>query len=215
MIVKAINPNGLPAATLEKSPSTRSKILATALHVFAEAGYEGASIRAIGEAAGVSFQTIPYHFSNKETLWEQAVMAAVAETGALIRAAATSLDVLTPADRLRVQIQTLVRLTAQRPDLTRAVFREAMKDSPRYHRIFEHTSLTLFTEIRRILSEAQAAGVIKDDIDVEYLVFIIHGALFTRVLAPAESHRLTGQSMTDLEVIDKHADTIFRLLLQA
>ena len=214
MVVKETDPNLKPAATQEEQPTTRSRILKTALRVFAEAGYEGASIRAIGEAAGVSFQTIPYHFSNKETLWEQAVMSAVNETGELIKAASTSLDVLNPEDRLKVQIQTLVRLTAQRPELTRAVFREAMKDSPRYRRVFEHTSRSLFTEIRDVLSEAQASGIVKPDIDLDYLVFIIHGALFTRVLAPAESHRLTGQSMTDPDVIDKHADTIFRLLLQ-
>lgn len=201
-----------PAET-GKSPDTRLRILKAALRVFAEYGYEGASIRAIGEAAGVGFQTIPYHFSNKETLWEQAIAHAVEEAGATIKAAATSLDLLAPEDKLRLQVLTLMRLTAQQPDLTRAVFREAMKDSPRYRRVFDQTSLVLFTEIRTMLTDAREAGIIKNDIDIENLVFIVHGALFTRVLAPAESERITGKSMKDHSVIDEHAQTIVQLLL--
>ena len=36
---------------------------------FAEYGYEGASLRAIADNAGVSFQLIAYYFGSKEELW--------------------------------------------------------------------------------------------------------------------------------------------------
>ena len=47
----------------------RSRLLHAAADVFAEFGFEGASLRAIADAAGVSFQLIAYYFGSKEELW--------------------------------------------------------------------------------------------------------------------------------------------------
>ncbi len=213
MNVKHADAESERASATEKPTDTRLRILRAALQTFSEVGFEGASIRSIGDAAGVGFQTIHYHFSNKEELWVESVLAATGETGNAIRAGAIAFDLLPPEDKLKAKIQTLVRLTAQHPDLTRAVFREAMKDSPRYHRVFDQTSLGLFNELRDTLKEAQSDGVIKANIDLEYLIFIVHGAMFTRVLAPAEAERITGNSMSNSAVVDKHAQTIIELLL--
>ena len=141
------------------------------------------------------------------------ILAAAGETGDAIRAGSIAFDLLAPKDKFKAKIQTLVRLTAQNPDFTRAVFREAMKDSARYQRVFDQTSLGLFKELRETLNEAQEAGLVKADINLDYLVFIVHGAMFTRVLAPAESERITGESMNDAAVVDEHARTITNMLL--
>ena len=47
----------------------RSRLLHAAADVFAEFGFEGASLRAIADTAGVSFQLIAYYFGSKEELW--------------------------------------------------------------------------------------------------------------------------------------------------
>src|SRR5437763_12601817 len=49
---------------------TRERILDSAERLFADHGFEGASIRAIVEAAKVNLAAVHYHFRSKETLLE-------------------------------------------------------------------------------------------------------------------------------------------------
>lgn len=48
----------------------RDRIIAAALEVFSEFGFDGASMRTIAEKAGVSAGLIHHHFKDKETLWK-------------------------------------------------------------------------------------------------------------------------------------------------
>jgi AcrR family transcriptional regulator len=51
------------------SPSARERILEKAEQLFAEYGFDGASIRQIGLAAGVPLALLGYHFGSKEGLY--------------------------------------------------------------------------------------------------------------------------------------------------
>lgn len=64
---------GIPAVTAEttrtpKAEQTRAHILATALTLFRERGYERTTMRAVAETAGVSVGNAYYHFESKEHL---------------------------------------------------------------------------------------------------------------------------------------------------
>lgn len=71
---------------------TRNRILAVSLSLFAQRGFEGASTRAIADAAGVNVATLSYHFGGKQGLYDavvshvadelvQALPAAIAQAG--------------------------------------------------------------------------------------------------------------------------------------
>ena len=55
---------------------TRSKLLQAAGVEFAEKGFEGATVRAICDRAGVNLAAVNYHFGDKERLYEEVVMLA-------------------------------------------------------------------------------------------------------------------------------------------
>jgi AcrR family transcriptional regulator len=65
---------------------TREKILAAALDVFAEKGFDGASIADIAAVARTPKSLLQYHFGNKEELWKACLEQ-------------TSLPLLQPLDR--------------------------------------------------------------------------------------------------------------------
>lgn len=50
-------------------PDARDLILEAALKVFAQFGFDGTTMRQIGQEAGVSAGLIHHHFKDKETLW--------------------------------------------------------------------------------------------------------------------------------------------------
>ena len=61
----------------EQATLTRERVLAAAAALFAERGYDGASIAAVAERAGVSQETVYARFHNKRTLLGELVQAAV------------------------------------------------------------------------------------------------------------------------------------------
>jgi len=62
---------------LEQAEQTRLRVLDAAAKLFEERGYDGASIAAIAEAAGVSAETVYARFRNKRTLLGELVRRAV------------------------------------------------------------------------------------------------------------------------------------------
>src|SRR6201995_3946447 len=62
-----------PAPELSQE-NTRDKILSAAGEVFAEQGFEGATVRAITERAGVNVAAVNYHFRDKAELYTRVVI---------------------------------------------------------------------------------------------------------------------------------------------
>ena len=56
---------------MNATPSTRDRILAAAETLFAQRGFDGASLRQLTTAAGVNLAAVNYHFGSKEKLVEE------------------------------------------------------------------------------------------------------------------------------------------------
>ncbi|MEM8664056.1 MAG: TetR/AcrR family transcriptional regulator [Pseudomonadota bacterium] len=57
----------------QRSEDTRGRILDAAEHLFADRGYDGASIRDVAAAAGVQVHAVGYHFGPKDELFDAVV----------------------------------------------------------------------------------------------------------------------------------------------
>src|ERR1700740_2655251 len=68
--------------------NTRDKILSAAGEVFAEQGFDGATIRAITERAGVNVAAVNYHFRDKTEVYTKVVLEACLVQAALADAIA-------------------------------------------------------------------------------------------------------------------------------
>jgi AcrR family transcriptional regulator len=63
-----------PGGRRKGSTNTRDAILHAAVKLFAESGYEGASLRAITKAAGVDVALVRHFFGDKQGLFEEAIL---------------------------------------------------------------------------------------------------------------------------------------------
>ena len=79
--------------------NTRNKILNAAGEIFAEYGFEGATIRAITERAEVNVAAVNYHFRDKAELYNRVVLDACSPRAAWHDTMAQATD--SPEDRLR------------------------------------------------------------------------------------------------------------------
>jgi TetR/AcrR family transcriptional regulator len=60
-----------PTRRLASRSKIEATIVAEAVHVFAECGYEGASIAAVAENAGLSKQNLMYYYPTKQALYQR------------------------------------------------------------------------------------------------------------------------------------------------
>ncbi|HYY29329.1 MAG TPA: CerR family C-terminal domain-containing protein [Chthoniobacterales bacterium] len=107
--------------------NTRGKILSAAGDVFAEHGFEGATIRAITERAGVNIAAVNYHFRDKSELYTRVVLDACSLPAAW-RSAADAAS--SPDERLRRLIYYFLRglLDPERPAWKRRLMAREMSE---------------------------------------------------------------------------------------
>jgi len=67
-------PVHLAAPERGRGASTRERLLDAAEQIFAERGFEGASMRAVTQAAGASVSAANYHFGSKEALLRETLL---------------------------------------------------------------------------------------------------------------------------------------------
>src|SRR6516164_563834 len=106
--------------------NARDKILSAAGEVFAEQGFEGATIRAITERAGVNVAAVNYHFRDKAELYTRVVTDACSARAAYHEAMAEAVD--SPEERLRSLIHHFLEylLDPVRPNWKRRLLAREM-----------------------------------------------------------------------------------------
>jgi len=114
-----------PEAGEEK---TRDRILSAAGDEFAEHGFEGATIRAITERAGVNLAAVNYHFRDKSELYTRVVLDACSLPTAWRSATADASA--SPDERLRSLIYHFLRalLDPERPAWKRRLVAREMSE---------------------------------------------------------------------------------------
>lgn len=86
------HPPAAPERTRRRAPSKRALVTAANLldaaeRLFAERGYDGASVRDIAAAAGAQIASVSFHHGGKEALFEKVIERRASELGALRSAA--------------------------------------------------------------------------------------------------------------------------------
>lgn len=123
---------GAPGGRIRDADRTRDAILDAAETLFAERGYDAASLQEIGRAAGVSRGTPGYFFGSKTGLYEAVLARAFAAelafvAGAQIRAA----DAGDPKAELAAALGAFVDFLSARPTFVRLVEWEALAGGAR------------------------------------------------------------------------------------
>ena len=106
----------------------KQEILEVATRLFAERGYEGASMNDVAERVGMRKASLFYHFATKDALYEAVLDRLVASFREPLEAIYQSSG--SYAERLDVLTDTLVTALGARPFAARLLLREAMDWGP-------------------------------------------------------------------------------------
>jgi TetR/AcrR family transcriptional regulator len=105
-------------------------IVAEAVRVFAESGYEGASIATVADNAGLSKQNLMYYFPTKQALYQRVLDDVLDEW--LDRMDTLADPAQEPRDMLRAYIQAKLRFSREYPYGSRVYAMEVISGAPRF-----------------------------------------------------------------------------------
>ena len=151
---------------------SRELIISVAGEIFAEHGYEAATIKEITDRAGVNVASVNYYFRDKLGLYTEVLRQSL-HNGALSLPPAS--PGVSPEDRLTQYIHIFMNLlvAAGRPSWCgRLMLRELFQPTPALPQVVEEIIRPNFILLRQIVSEV--AGVPLDDLTTRLLAHSIH-----------------------------------------
>src|SRR3954453_14316109 len=147
-------------AEQQRHLETRGGIPDAPLAGFAERGFEGGSIRAIGDRLGLQHPLITYHYRSKDILWRAAAEHAFAQIREGWDTSAPENSDLPPLVRLREEYTTLFRYTVAFPEFGRFMRQEALSDNPRLKWVAETVLAPLLARLIPQIVAAQKQGLL-------------------------------------------------------
>lgn len=166
------------SSTAKNPPAneTVQTILAEALQLFAERGFDGVSVSDVAKAAGVSKANIFHHFGNKQTLYMEVLKSSLNEFSQLT-------EYLQPQrapieQRLQHFLQAQAAHLKQHQQSAQVVLRELLENrSEVTQQLAEQTTDAQFRQLLALLQEGQQTGEIRAEVDLTAMMVMMLGAV--------------------------------------
>lgn len=162
----------MPRVSVDQLEARRQQILDGARACFAAHGYEGATVRLLEQATGLSRGAIFHHFGDKDTLF-----LALAEQDARHMA-----DVVAEQGLVQVMRNLLADPATERSWLgTRLEVSRRLRTEPEFRRRWSAHSAELTRATQERLERQARAGLLRDDVRVpvltRYLELVLEGLI--------------------------------------
>ena len=144
-----------------KGQNRRQQILGEATTLFAKHGYDGASIRVIARACGITEAAIYRHFDGKTHLYEEVIRAKAAEHNIAGQLAARSRQE-SVEDVLRAVAEHILALAKMDPELMKLMFSSRLGQGSVADVLFSEIRLPYIRFVADELTRRIAAGEIRE-----------------------------------------------------
>lgn len=189
------------------SERNRDRILAAALEVFAQRGFDGATTAAIARRAGVTQPLVHYHFATKDDLWRGALTELLEELGAAFGDGPDELADVEPLTRLKVLVRRYVYFSAAHPEFGRILAYEGARGGERLRWVLSQTGASQLRSFDEILRQGSDEGWLKP-LPPEFVGMALAAAAAYAFIAKEIMGRVWGIDVSDPEAIEAQADTI-------
>lgn len=149
----------------------RERILSAARKLFAARGFDGVSIRDIGEAAGLTNPALYRHFADKEALGVELYRRSYQRM--LDDVERASAAVSAPLEKIEAYVSAVADLFEREPDLVLYVDEHQVRFWPRIRAEFE--GRTLSERISAWVRAARRSGAISSDASISMQVALVMG----------------------------------------
>lgn len=192
---------------------TRTAILDNALMLFAERGFDGASMRDIAARVGVDHSLLRYHFGDKSALWREAVQQMIDRLDHQMAIAWRATNDFSAVDRFKHFLRAYVHYCAAYPEHARIMVQESLKASDRVDWIVEHGVKHQHAVLIPVLRKLIADGHLPD-VPITSIIYILSASAQTIFMLASEVKAAHGVDIATPAEIERHADALIALLVK-
>ncbi|WP_109808464.1 TetR/AcrR family transcriptional regulator [Sphingosinithalassobacter portus] len=193
------------------SANARNDLLDAALKLFAQNGFDGASLQEIANSASIGQPLVHYHFGSKDNLWRAAVEYALDDYKRFFGLLNRTIVDLRPIDALRVFMRGFLEFSAERPEHVMIILNEMRTPGERFDWLIETFVGPFHGQLDNLLSRAADDGWIVP-VPVAHLTPMIMIALSHFYTFRPLIQGLYGIDPQDEDVANAHADYMIKLL---
>ncbi|HMN81658.1 MAG TPA: TetR/AcrR family transcriptional regulator [Burkholderiaceae bacterium] len=195
------------------SVSPADRLLASAVALFAQHGYDAVSTGQIAKDAGLTQSMVHYHFGSKEKLWKAAVERIMHVRGSVFPISFADLQDLDPLAKLKVIVRRFILSNAADPQLTRILIHEGMQPTPRLRWLAKRYMLRGYQAFDSVIDEAMRAGVIRR-MPVREVTNILVGAGSLSFSLAALLREVYDYDVAEPDAVQMLSDTLVQVLFR-
>lgn len=185
-------PSSPPVAGRKRKKLRKEEIVAEATKLFAERGYEGASMGDLAERVGLRKASLFHHFASKDVLYTTVLTQLMDGVKVAITTAGMSEGSF--SDRLDALSDALVDVLGSQPFAARLLVREAMDWGPVMKNGLGRTINDVLAASHEFAKAGQRAGEFDSDIDMPQLIVSMIGIHFMPFAIAEVVEGFTGTS---------------------
>jgi TetR/AcrR family transcriptional regulator len=163
---------GAASRRMQNRGRLEADIAAVAVRVFAECGYEGTSVAAIAEGAGLSKQNLMYYFPTKQELYRRVLDEVLDDWLERMSSLAQATDGDAPADVLRAYVQAKLKFSREQPYASRVYAMEVIGGAQLYGEQIRERVVPVLKRDIEVFERWIAAGRIAP-VNATHLLFAI------------------------------------------
>jgi AcrR family transcriptional regulator len=185
-----------------------------AIHLFAEHGFDGTSVKQIADRAGVNVSLVSYHFGGKEGLLKTCM-----ENFGKQRLAVSQRVLEPPSsiEELRVRLTLFIEdmwvTHMEQPDLCKILHREKEFGMEVAQDIFKNTFLKSFETLVVFIKTAQTRGLVKQQLDPFALAGFVYGSMMSVAQSDKIGEKFFGRTLKNKKERDRMIDELLDCLL--
>jgi AcrR family transcriptional regulator len=189
------------SATSPVEEGNRERIIAQAIRLFCEKGYEATSVREIVEAVGVTKPVLYYYFKNKDELFRFILQNSMDPLFEEIQAVVQdpNLDFWSKLTNL---IDLHIEGARQEPELVRFLHAVAFSNLYRDTFDFQENWIRTLRILAELFADAQKKGLLRDDRSPLFLVRNFMGMTYSEIRSLVYSPEILDSPISSKDIVD-------------
>ena len=196
--------------TSQPTTDIKSKILKVAIELFADKGFEGASIRDIAKEAHVNIAMVSYYFGSKEGLYLECIANFAKGKVEHLKQTLGAPDTLEEFKlRFRMMVESKMKAYTEDLGTHKIIMREMQTErDAEFHKKFVDQLEPIFRTIQGFFKLGIEKGFLKANTNSELLALMLMGIMSQPCISDKSMKLRLGYSMADEPVRDQYIEQI-------
>lgn len=200
---------------VKDNSETKESLLNASIEIFAEKGYEGATVKDIADHAQVNVALINYHFGGKEGLY-RAVLESAAQTrlesvDRVLKKVTTSSEFKI---RLKLFLEEFMHCHLQRPLVMKILHRDFDGQHPIALEVFNEIIQDMILKTTKFIDENKDSGVLRSDLESGCFVSFLMGSVIHSLRMDFLRKKFLGQTLESESFRNQFIDQLVQTLCE-